>query len=85
MEPAVLETPKHSPLSSHNTPRRLIRKPEVLRMVGVGNTTLYAMIGRGEFPAPVRLSARSVAWDSWAVERFIAERIAASQGTEAGK
>jgi len=59
---------------------RLMRKPEVLTRIGLGNTTLYAQIKAGTFPAPVSLGGRAVAWRATEVDGWIAERIAASRG-----
>lgn len=41
---------------------RFIRLPAVLARVGLSRTQIYKMIGDGQFPAQVRLSARTVAW-----------------------
>jgi len=43
--------------------KRLMRKPEVLNMSGIeSNSTLYYLINMGSFPAPVKISERTVAW-----------------------
>ena len=49
---------------------RLLRIDEVLGIVGVSKSVLYEMIGRGQFPRPVRISLRAVGWrrreiDEW--------------------
>lgn len=36
--------------------------PTVLRMTGLGRSTIYRWIADGSFPAPVRLGPRAVAW-----------------------
>lgn len=42
---------------------RLLRRPEVLERTAIGGTsTLYEWMSRGEFPRPVKLGARAVAW-----------------------
>ena len=40
----------------------LIRRPKVEAMTGLSRSTLYAMMARGEFPRPVRIGLRAVAW-----------------------
>lgn len=55
---------------------RLERLPEVCARVAVKKSTLYRWIAEKRFPAPVRLGENSVAWDSRAVDRWIADRIA---------
>lgn len=55
----------------------LMRLPAVLAAVGVGRSTLYALIAAGVFPQPIKLtpSGRAVAWPSSVVEAWIDERI----------
>ena len=42
--------------------QRLIRLPEVLRLTGLGRSTIYRMMAENKFPQSVRLGPRSVAW-----------------------
>jgi prophage regulatory protein len=46
-----------------NTPRRFLRMPDVIRLVGIGRTVIYERIKKGTFPPPVQIGARAVAWD----------------------
>jgi prophage regulatory protein len=48
-----------------------------MERVGYRKSQLYDLIRRGEFPAPVKIGARAVAWDAAAVESWIRDRIAA--------
>jgi prophage regulatory protein len=57
----------------------LLRQPAVLARIGLSKSTLWELVRRGQFPRPVRISSRAVAWRSSEVERWIAER------TEAGR
>jgi prophage regulatory protein len=57
----------------------LMRRPEVERATGLSRSALYAAIGRGEFPKPVPLMGRSVAWSAQSVAAWIAGRIAAAK------
>ena len=54
--------------------RRLLRLPQVLELVGSGRSTLYAMVDRGEFPPPVRIGARAVAWRARDVQAWLENR-----------
>lgn len=59
-----------------------LRLPGVKLVTGLSKTSLYALIREKEFPAPVRLGPRAVAWvrsevRQWAVERVRASRSAA--------
>ncbi|WP_235180652.1 helix-turn-helix transcriptional regulator [Ralstonia insidiosa] len=42
--------------------------------VGLKKTAIYALIRTGDFPAPVALTSRSVAWRSDDVDRWIESR-----------
>jgi prophage regulatory protein len=62
---------------------RLIRKPEVLARTGLGNTTLYALVKQGSFPASFTLAGRAVAWREADVNRWISDRVIASRSPRA--
>ena len=55
---------------------QLLRLPAVKARVALCRSSIYARIAEGTFPPPVSLGARAVAWDSRAVDAWIAERIA---------
>lgn len=40
----------------------LLRRDEVLKRVGISETTLYRWMKEGRFPQPVQLGPRAVAW-----------------------
>jgi prophage regulatory protein len=58
-------------------PLSLLRLPAVRARVGLCRSSIYARVANGTFPAPVSLGARAVAWDSRAVDAWVAEKIAA--------
>jgi prophage regulatory protein len=53
------------------TRKRLLKIAEVVSLVGVSRATVYRLIDSGEFPKPVQLSARRVAWVSAEVEDWM--------------
>jgi len=55
--------------------RRLLRLKEVRHRVGLQRSAIYLKIKHGEFPAPVHLGARAVAWPSDAIDAWIDSRI----------
>lgn len=65
-------------------PSRLVRRPEVQSLTGLPKSTLYGYVATGEFPAPVRLSARSVAWSLGAVLDWIESRQSSRPSTVKG-
>lgn len=51
-----------------------LRMPTVIRLTGLGRSTIYRMISEQKFPSPVRLGSRAVAWrrsdlDRWSEAR----------------
>jgi prophage regulatory protein len=63
-----------------DTHLKLLRLPEVKLRVGLSRSTIYAKIAINEFPAPISLGARSVAWLSSEIQNWIDGRIALSRG-----
>lgn len=55
-------------------PTKFIRRPEVESLVQLSRSTIYLMIQRGEFPAPVKLGRRAVAWRTEDVDDWIQRR-----------
>ena len=51
-----------------------LRMPTVMRITGLGRSTIYRLIADQKFPSPVRLGPRAVAWrrtdlDQWSDAR----------------
>jgi prophage regulatory protein len=67
-----------------NSSRRFLRLTEVKHQVGLGRSAIYQKVKAGEFPAPVSLGARAVAWTSDSISEWMDERIAASRTTTGG-
>lgn len=57
------------------------RLPHVRQVTGLSRSTIYLLVSRGQFPAPVRLSERAVGWPASDVHGWIERRI--SQGRKA--
>jgi prophage regulatory protein len=47
-----------------------LRMPAVMRMTGLGRSTIYRMIADKRFPGPVRLGPRAVAWRRTDLEQW---------------
>lgn len=60
---------------------RLIRLPELKRMVGMGTSSIYHYIKRGVFPAPIKLERMSL-WSFNQVQRWIRDTLPSSGSTE---
>ena len=53
-----------------------MRLAEVQRRVPYSRSTIYLKASRGEFPKPIDLGARAVAWLESDIDEWIASRIA---------
>ncbi len=53
---------------------RHLRRTDVEIATGLSRSTLYAMMDRNEFPRPIRIGRRAVAWPESAVLAWLAER-----------
>ena len=58
----------------------LAKLPAVMNATGLSRSAVYAKVKTREFPAPVKLGERSVAWPVEAVRTWIADRIASATG-----
>lgn len=58
---------------------RLLRLPEVISICGIKKSMVYALLGKKQFPKPVPLSARAVAWPESAVLTWVQARIAGAE------
>jgi len=56
-------------------PSDLIRIKEVMAMTGVSRTFIHQHRKEGDFPEPVYLSSRSIAWTRLSVEQWIMDKI----------
>lgn len=55
-------------------PHKMLRRPAVEDAVGLSRSTIYEMMNRGEFPRPVRIGRRAVAWREADVGEWLASR-----------
>ena len=62
-----------------NKKLRIMRRPEVEQITGLGRAAIYDQVKKGKFPAPIKLSVRSVGWLQGDVQDWIAERVRVSQ------
>lgn len=56
------------------TPAVFVRMAVVVRMTGLGRSTIYRLMAEDKFPSPVRLAKRAVAWRRIDLEQWSAGR-----------
>jgi len=58
---------------------QLWRLDKVMTATGLPRASIYRLIEQGEFPKQIKLAARSVAWPSDEIEKWISDRIEAAK------
>ena len=56
------------------SPNATFRMNELTKVVGLGRSTIYVMVGEGRFPKPRKLGARAVGWLAEEVFLWLSER-----------
>jgi prophage regulatory protein len=61
------------------SPIVLLRCKTVLERTGLKRSSLYKLILNGEFPSPVKITAKAVAWPSNEINAWVVNRIQVSK------
>lgn len=56
------------------TTDRHLRRPAVESLTGLSRSTIYDLMAKGQFPRPVRLTARAVAWPESTIVAWLESR-----------
>ena len=60
-------------------PAQFYRIQHLKQRLGISGSHIWAMVKKGTFPKPIHLSPNCTAWTAESIERWSAERIAASK------
>jgi prophage regulatory protein len=69
-------------MPDQNPSEKFLRLPSVRQRIPYSRATIYRLIALGEFPRPVSLGARAVAWRESEVDAWMQSRIAALRETK---
>lgn len=58
---------------------RILRMPEVEARTGLSRRTIHALVAKGAFPRPIRLSRRTVGWLESELNAWLLARVARSR------
>ena len=61
---ALIGSPSREPMP------QFLRLPAVIHLTGLGRSTIYRMVAAKEFPCPVKLATRAVAWRRTDLDRW---------------
>lgn len=62
---------------------KFIRLPEVLERTGLSKPWIYRLIGRGEFPSPIKLGGRAIGFIESEIDEWIDQLIFLSRNAAA--
>ena len=82
LEKSVVTPPKEESTDSsrcRESSLDLIKMPEVRKLTGCCNSSIYKMISAGDFPRQVKLGARAVAWIRGEILEWIQGRVHAAR------
>jgi prophage regulatory protein len=65
---------KPNPRAGDAQPTLFVRMSAVVRMTGLGRSTIYRLMAEDKFPPPVRLAKRAVGWRRIDLEQWSAGR-----------
>ena len=57
---------------------KILRRPAVEAMTGLGRSSIYDLMAKGQFPKPIKLTAKAVGWPEAVIQDWLDERIAAT-------
>lgn len=61
-------------------PSPLLRRREVLALLRISTSCLYAGMAKGVYPRPIQIGRRAVAWKREDIERLMRDGIQKSEG-----
>jgi len=64
------DTPAAAADIAHTAAPVFLRMAVVVRMTGLGRSTIYRMVAEQRFPSPVRLAKRAIAWRQSDLDRW---------------
>ena len=56
---------------------KILRLDDVKSKTGLGRTTIYDQVARGEFPRPIKISTRAIGWIDEEIEGWVQDRVSA--------
>jgi prophage regulatory protein len=63
-------------MTTNNSQISLLRLNTVLSRTGLARSTIYKLMAEGNFPFPVKITTKAVAWPSNSIETWITSCIA---------
>ena len=68
---------RHAAAQTMDAQPILLRLPMVMRITGLARSTIYKLISQNQFPVPIKLSKRAVAWLQSEIDGWVSSRVRA--------
>ena len=59
------------PLIVMDCEKKLLKEKEVCELIGFSKSTLWRMVGRGDFPKPYKFGERMTRWNNWEIHMWL--------------
>lgn len=56
-----------------------LRLPQVMAKTGLGRSSIYLFMNRGDFPKSIKIGNRAIAWIEREVDQWVQDRIPEAQ------
>ena len=66
--------PESSPARTDYVTPVFLRMPTVMRITGLGRSTIYRLMAERKFPSPVKLAGRAIGWRRTDLDLWIEAR-----------
>lgn len=73
-DPRCINILKDTQLNLAPLHTRVLRLPSVVAFVGLSRSSIYVMMKENEFPRPIQLGKRAVAWRETDIQNWLADR-----------
>lgn len=54
--------------------KKYLRRPAVEEATGLSCSAIYNLMSKGQFPRPIKLTGKAVAWPEEAIEKWLESR-----------
>lgn len=61
-------------METAHTSTQLLRLQQVMQTTGLARSTIYKLMALHQFPTPLKLTSKTIAWPSKDIEGWIASR-----------
>jgi len=61
------------PLIEMDCEKKLLKEKEVCELIGCSKSTLWRMVGRGDFPRPYKFGQRLTRWNNYEIHIWMTE------------